>query len=371
MTSLRKFSIVLLVVAALSGLMAAQAQAQVSPNCNSAGFPSQMTLGSSYTLNCSATGGTGPYQYATSGTLPPGMTTVNLISQFNVYGVPSTAGTYTFSVTATDSANNTGSQSFTVTVGSGGGGVGNGTITLSSVSPTTLTAGVAYSLFVSGTNFTGSSVVHFNNNTVSTAFQTSNSLVASLPSYLVTAGSLPVYVTDPTNGTTVTLYVTVSGSGTGGTLSLSSISPTSAAVGSQQITLNLYGTGFSAGSAVSFGNVCTLGTTFISSGQLTATIPPSCLTTAQTVLVSVGGSNTQTFTIGGSGSSGTITLTAISPTTLSPGQATQLFVFGSGFSFNSVIHFNNNSLPASYVNASELYVSVPSAYVTSGSLPVY
>jgi uncharacterized protein (TIGR03437 family) len=376
MTSFRKFSIVLLVVAALAGFMVAPAQAQVTPNCNSNSFPTQMTLGSSYTLTCSAIGGTAPYHYSTTGTIPPGMQAVDLTSQYNIFGNPNTAGTYAFTVFVTDNASRQGQQSFTVTVGTGGGGGGggaSGTITLTSVSPTTLTAGVGYSLFVNGTNFTSNSVVHFNNSTVGTSFQSSTSLIASLPGNLVTAGTIPIYVTDPTTGTTGTQYVTVTGSGSGGgSLSLTSISPTSAAVGSAAITLNLYGSGFTAGALVNFGSVCTFGATFVSSGQLTATIPANCMTTAQTVQVSVGGSNSQTFTIGGSGGgSGIISLSSVSPNVVTAGSTIVLNAYGANFTPNSVIHFNNTTFPTTYQNSGQIYATIPSAYVTGGSVPVF
>ncbi|NKJ23375.1 putative Ig domain-containing protein [Dyella sp. SG609] len=62
----------------------------------------------------SASGGTAPYTYAvTSGTLPPGLSlsTAGVIS-----GTPTTDNTYSFTVTATDSASVTGIQSYTVTI---------------------------------------------------------------------------------------------------------------------------------------------------------------------------------------------------------------------------------------------------------------
>src|ERR1017187_4870935 len=140
MTSLRKFSIVLLVVAALAGLIAAPAQAQLTPNCNSNNFPSQMTLGNSYVLNCSATGGTSPFTFSSSGTFPSGMQAYGPFgSEYTIEGPASVAGSYSFTITVKDSANNTGSQAFSVTVSAGGGGTGStGTITLTSVTPSTL-----------------------------------------------------------------------------------------------------------------------------------------------------------------------------------------------------------------------------------------
>lgn len=77
------------------------------------------TVGTAYSQTITASGGTSPYIFSkTSGTLPTGLT---LTSGGVLSGNPSAAGTYTFNVTATDSASHTGSNSYTVTIGSGGG----------------------------------------------------------------------------------------------------------------------------------------------------------------------------------------------------------------------------------------------------------
>jgi len=61
-----------------------------------------------------ASGGTSPYTYAvTGGTLPAGLT---LSSGGVISGTPTTDNTYSFTVTATDSASVTGIQSYTVTI---------------------------------------------------------------------------------------------------------------------------------------------------------------------------------------------------------------------------------------------------------------
>jgi uncharacterized repeat protein (TIGR03803 family) len=73
-----------------------------------------------YNQTLNATGGAngGPFSYSvTSGTLPPGLTftTVN-DPQFVLSGTPTTPGTYTFTVTASDAALESGSQSYTVVI---------------------------------------------------------------------------------------------------------------------------------------------------------------------------------------------------------------------------------------------------------------
>lgn len=71
-------------------------------------------VGVAYSQTLAASGGTGPYTFAATGTLPPGVT---LAADGTLAGTPTTAGTFPFIVTATDSGGNTGSQQYTVTIG--------------------------------------------------------------------------------------------------------------------------------------------------------------------------------------------------------------------------------------------------------------
>ena len=77
------------------------------------------TVGVATSLQMSASGGTPPYTWSATG-LPPGLSinaSTGLIS-----GTPTTAGTYTVTVTARDTANQTGSTTFTWTINPPGGG---------------------------------------------------------------------------------------------------------------------------------------------------------------------------------------------------------------------------------------------------------
>ncbi|MBI4811173.1 MAG: putative Ig domain-containing protein, partial [Ignavibacteriales bacterium] len=72
------------------------------------------TVGLSYNQTLTASGGTSPYTFSvTSGSLPPGLT---LSSAGLISGTPTTAGSFSFTVTSTDVQNCTGSQSYTVTI---------------------------------------------------------------------------------------------------------------------------------------------------------------------------------------------------------------------------------------------------------------
>jgi hypothetical protein len=64
-----------------------------------------------------ATGGNGTYTYSiTSGSLPPGMTSVTSNNQFIIYGTPTTTGRYEFQVTATDGLGNKGVQNYIILI---------------------------------------------------------------------------------------------------------------------------------------------------------------------------------------------------------------------------------------------------------------
>jgi hypothetical protein len=76
------------------------------------------TVGTAVSLPLSASGGTAPYSWSATG-LPAGLS-INS-SNGTISGTPTTAATSNVTVTATDSANKSGTASFSWTVGTGGG----------------------------------------------------------------------------------------------------------------------------------------------------------------------------------------------------------------------------------------------------------
>lgn len=105
------------------------------------------TVGAPYSQTFSASGGTGSFTFSiSSGTLPPGL---NLNAGTGVLsGTPSAIGTSTFTVTATDSTQNSASRSYSVSVFAA--------ITLSPAALPNGTVGSAYSQTVSAAGGTGS-----------------------------------------------------------------------------------------------------------------------------------------------------------------------------------------------------------------------
>jgi hypothetical protein len=76
------------------------------------------TVGTAYSQTITASGGSGGYTYAkTSGTLPAGLALNGSTGVLS--GTPTAASTYSFTITATDSASNTGNRAYSVTTSSG------------------------------------------------------------------------------------------------------------------------------------------------------------------------------------------------------------------------------------------------------------
>jgi hypothetical protein len=95
-------------------------------------------VGTAYNQTVTASGGAGGFTYSLTGTLPPGLT-LNT-STGAITGAPTTAGSYNFTIIATDSTAATGSQAYSVTVNPAGSVV----ITLLPTSLPSGTVGTAY-----------------------------------------------------------------------------------------------------------------------------------------------------------------------------------------------------------------------------------
>lgn len=75
------------------------------------------TVGANYDLTFNAAGGTAPYFWSLTGSPIPGLT-LNIITG-SLNGIPTTAGTFNFTIIATDSFGLTAQKQFTLTVGQG------------------------------------------------------------------------------------------------------------------------------------------------------------------------------------------------------------------------------------------------------------
>jgi hypothetical protein len=112
--------------------------------------------------------------------------------------------------------------------------------------------------------------------------------------------------------------------------------------GSPAFTLNLFGSGFAPGDLVTFGAFAFF-TTYISPTQLAAVVPADIVSSAQTLNVSVSGSNSLSFVVSSAAGGGlTVTCPATSPITLGTTFTETCSVFGGTAPYN----WTTSALPA-------------------------
>jgi hypothetical protein len=244
----------------------------------------------SYTITTAGCNGCNVTGYGASG-LPPGLT-VNTSTGL-ISGTPTTPGTYSVTLSVTFSNCATITQPVTFTIN-------NPAPTTTSISPTCVTAGSGgFTLTVSGTNFVSTSTVKWNGTALTTTFVSSTQLTATVTAALVASpgtASVTVVNPGPGGGTSNAQTFTISA-----TPMISSLNPNCATAGGPQFTLTVNGTNFVSTSIVNW-NGAALTTTFVSSTQLTATVPAPRIATAGTASITVmnpcGGTSTaMTFTI--------------------------------------------------------------------------
>lgn len=187
-----------------------------------------------------------------------------------------TAGTYAVTV-ATPGQATTGAITFTVSNSVS-------PPTLTSLSPSSATTGSgAMTLTVNGSGFIYGCTGQYNGSNRATTFiSTSQVTLALLTGDTATAGSYSVTVTNAgaaaSNSLTFTIGI--------GTPTLTSLSPSSEPAGGSSFTLTVVGTNFQSTSVVQW-NGAALTTTYVSSTQLTATVPSTDITMVGTATVTV------------------------------------------------------------------------------------
>jgi hypothetical protein len=165
--------------------------------------------------------------------------------------------------------------------------------------PASKTAGdPAFTLQITGTGFTTSSVVTFKSGVVSSAFVDATLLQAAIPaSDIAVAGTPFVTVANPGGSPSLVKTFTVNNPVPGA----SSLSPSSVPAGSAAITLSVTGTNFTTSSTVLV-NGSSRATTFVSSTSLNAALPASDFAHSGTLNITVnnptpGGGTTSALTL--------------------------------------------------------------------------
>jgi trimeric autotransporter adhesin len=279
--------------------------------------------------------------------------------------VPPTAltGNYPVSLFVADLTTNAVSQTLPITLT---------VASVASIDPNNIPAGSStFTLNVVGANFVYGAQVLFNSTPLTTIFNGSSNLTATVPANLVhDAGSYIITVKNPgasSASNSLRFIATANPFGT----TITSLSPPSAVAGGPAVTLTVTGERFTQQSTVLWVDFRTpLPTTFVSSTQLTAIVPVNLVATdgVAPITVSTPGvaiSNSVNFPI--IAVSPTIANNGISPTSaVAGGPAFTMTVNGDGFILASQV-IGLTGATTTYVSLNQLTVSVPaSAIATAG-----
>src|SRR6266487_905599 len=155
------------------------------------------TVGVAFSYTITATNN--PTSY-TAAPLPAGLSLGSGGNRNVISGTPTTAGTTSVIISASNGASpcNTGSATLVITI--------NAAPTISSLNPTCVTpGGPQFTLTVNGTNFVSTSTVNWNGTALTTTFVSSTQLTAAVPASLIaTAGTASITVANPCAGATST-----------------------------------------------------------------------------------------------------------------------------------------------------------------------
>jgi outer membrane protein assembly factor BamB len=251
------------------------------------------------------------------------------------------------------------SVTYTVTPGPG---------TLTSLSPATAQAGVAFTLTVNGSGFDTGSVVFLNGNPAATTFVSATRLTASISaSAIAQAGQYAVAVAPSGASSVLSNQLTLS---VYALPSIAALTPNSVLAGSPGFTLTVAGSNFPQGSVVLFGGTA-LPTTWEDTNQLTATVTSAQVLNVGAIPVIVATSSAASAVVSAPVSFTVQPLPALASNSIDPSIATAggpafvLTVLGQGFVPSAVVQWNGVALQTTYVSELQLQAQVPASDIAS------
>ena len=240
------------------------------------------------------------------------------------------------------------SGSFTVTVQNGASGApSNGKVVsvlgaapqISSISPTSATAGQSFTFTINGSGFDPSNViVNFTGGTASNLSLTTKTATQLAGTVTLTAGSYTVTAQNGSSGA-ASNGATLTVAGAPGAPQITSINPTSATAG-QSFTFTISGSGFDPATVIvnfTGGTATGLSLTSKSSTQLSGTVTLGAGTYTVTAQNGSTGAASNGVTVTVPGAPGAPQITSINPTSATAGQSFTFTISGSGFDPNSVL----------------------------------
>lgn len=231
---------------------------------------------------------------------------------------------------------------------------------ITSLNPNSATAGAAaFTLTVNGSGFASGATVQWNGSALPTMVESASQLTASVSAALI-ANAGTASITVSSGGITSGAVQFTINAGP----AITTLSPNSATAGGPAFTMAVTGSRF-ASSAVVQWNGSALTTAFVSSTQLTASVPASLIANAGTANITVNS--------GGANSTGAAfailngpTISSLSPSlTTAGGAAFTLTVNGSGYTTGSVINWNGTALPTNFINPNTLTAPVAASLIAA------
>ncbi len=316
---------------------------------------------------------TGRFAYVTATTYTSGFTGFAQILCFSID--PATGILTPLSGTPwTDSVQSNGSQ---LAISPGARIAINPAPSIASLLPSsTIATATAFSLQVNGSNFVPGSTVYFGGLAHATTFVSSSELTANiLAADIDNGGTAVVFVFNPLPGggasTSVEFPVFTP------TPVISSLSPSSVAAGTPSFSFDVIGTGFVTSSVINF-NGSPLQSFYIGPTAVGTGVPVALISAPGTASITVTSPGNG---LAGGGTSNAVTLTIVPPntqpavTSISPTGATAgglgftLTVNGSGFVQGSQVTFNLNSVPTTFVSASQLTANIALSAIAMAGNP--
>lgn len=246
--------------------------------------------------------------------------------------------------------------------------------TLSSISPATTTVETgSFTLTCTGSGFFPTSVVRWNGQPLATTHLSSTQLTAAVPSSSVSSsGAAIITVMNPAPGGGVSASRTLMINSPLPVLSI--LSPASLIAGSPAATVNLFGSGFTPQSTVTWDSSILLSVTYSSPSQLIATVPANLFPSVGTHALRVvnptpGGGTSLPLTL--AVNHPLPVLASITPNSAIAGQTSSvtLACSGSGFTTSSTVRLGGVALATVFGSATQLSATIPATLLTNVSTP--